>query len=223
MGQRHTRESLIALGLGDQLPPRTLQSPVPLEEGEPHPFHAETGRAAQKLGADFEAMLEATHQAWELQGRAGITRKPVDHAPAPKRIRDPQGVFRPGTIRILAKRQGFDYEGVLGGHGRYHGTAFAMEAKASATRKTALRISEEGPIRAHQLQRLSIDHVRYGRMVAIVWMNGGDRLYLPPRGIVEAWAAYDNGGRKSIPLEAWKPYEARGGLEDYLTPLLENA
>lgn len=218
---RHTLESLTALGA--VIDPASLRAakslPRPLDIAGDVPegsLASETGRAAQKLGDDFEAMLERTHELWRLAGKADIGRLPVDTGPAPYRIQDPTGKIRPGQIRVLKSRQGFDYQGVLEG-----GRAIAVEAKASASRKTSLGIGPGGPIRAHQLERLADGWLRFGRLAAIVWLNGTERLVLTPDAVVRAQRLYAAGERKSVPVRDWTPYKVVEGIEGYLAPLLE--
>lgn len=210
---RHTRESLAALGV--KLPPPILNTLTPIRDPEASPTAAETGREAQKLGRLFEAALQTTHEAWKIQGRAEIDRMPVDHGPAPKTVKDVSGRLPQGILRVLRERQGFDYQGVVAG-----GRSIAIEAKASSKGKPSLEIGNRG-IKPHQLERLAVGWARFGRIPAIVWLNGDQRLILMPEAIVEAFELYRSNTRKSVPIRVWDGYEVTNGLEDYLTPLME--
>ena len=177
---------------------------------------ADAGAMSQKRGNEYEGLLEYTHHCWASKGLASIEKRPVDHAPAPKRIRDPQEKFACGLIRILTKRSGFDYQGVVAG-----GRAIAVEAKATGTRRSSIKIGDRG-IREHQLKDLSDKYRRFDMIVTIVWNNGGERYFLPPKAVVSAWEAWRTQTRKSIPIRMFERYQTEGGLECYLNPLLES-
>lgn len=205
-----SREALESMGVGGQLPPRSLASVETVQDEPEHWMAAERGKAAQRLGASFERALEFTHTAWEAKGLARIQRLPVDTFFAPKRIKDPLGQFRTGQIKILASRQGFDYRGELAS-----GRSVTMEAKATGIHKTNIAIGERG-IRPHQLQKLADGIRRFNALGLIVWNNGGQRLVLLPDEVVAAADRYAAGQTKSINHEIFRPYDVMGGIEDYL-------
>jgi len=210
---RLTREALESMGVGAQLPPRAGDPIVDHSEGLANASKRESGRAAASLGAAFEDDLDRTHAALRVAGVADIARLPVDTAPAPGRISDPTGKIRPGQLRVLRQRQSFDYRGVLKG-----GRSIAVEAKATTSRKTSIKIGPGG-IRPHQLDALADQYARFNQIGIVVWRNGPDRLVLLPGAVIEAHHRFSIGERKSIPASAFARYRLVGGLESYLEPL----
>lgn len=183
------------------------------------------GGRARAAGKTFEDDLVIAHQVYESLSIASIDQLPVPTNPMPRSwLVDPK---KSGMARLLAKKQGFDFYGVMGHKmGRcFRGRAVAMEAKATADWRTSLGVGDDGPLRPHQLQALAEKAERFGCVSAIVWKNGELRGVLTPAACIEAWRTHRLQTRKSIPWSAFTPYrldrvDDGSEIEDWLVPVI---
>jgi len=212
---------------------------------------SQRGASAAKTGAKYERALAEAHEVYAALGLAHLEQRPVDTSPMPKGWLNHTGQQKAGgAARILAKRAGYDFYGVLGPHAgpagdrsRFFGLALAMEAKSTSSRKSRLPIAGDhlkkrgGGLQQHQLEAL-LAHTRdFGGVSAVVWNNGGRRLVLLPDRIEMAWHDFREAGKRSIPESYFEEYpvktdvrvRARGAtlarrylhVEDWLEPILE--
>jgi hypothetical protein len=190
------------------------------------------GARAQADGQQFESTLDRTHAAYRDYGLARIDRMPVPTAPAGqlRGYRLPRQLY--GMLRVLTKRQGFDYYGTFGPNagprhefGRWFGLSIAMEAKSTAEAHSSLRIigkdGKGGGIRIHQLDALADSYLDFGVISVVVWRNGPDRLVLLPPAVALARDRFRAGGRKSVPVAEFTsfdvvPYDRYPVVEDWL-------
>lgn len=186
------------------------------------------GVQGQESGQDFEQALSQSHEAYLAGGLAWIDQLPVPTVPVrgelAQSIAARLGAARLGGLRQLSRRQGYDFFGHFGPEagpptdpGAWHGLAIAMEAKRSTEQTTSLPIAsprmEKGHIaygtglRDTQLDALVAAYMDFGVVSAVVWRNGNQGLVLLPDAIHAAWAAFHAGGRKSIPVSQFQPYD----------------
>lgn len=166
----------------------------------------------------FEAELERAHAEYRRLGVAMIRKLPVPTAAVG------------GGHRVLSARQCYDFEGVFGAAAgpthdpaAYMGRMLAMESKASEAVKASLPIvaSTRGTgLSYHQLAALVEAH-DWGAVAVLVWLNGDQLLVLGGRGLVEAKAEFDAGGRRSIHASAFTKseivdYPCTNALHDWL-------
>ena len=182
-----------------------------------------SGAKAQADGLGFENSLDLAHKAFRARGIAWIEHLPVPTVPAGP------------VLRRLSRKQRYDYDGVLGPNagpsydlGRWFGLAIAMEAKATAEQKPSLPIVKEdgssGGLKIHQLDALAEAWRDFGVIAVLVWRNGDQRLVLLPPAVDRAHRTFHAGGRRSIPVAAFEPFDVvpypqHSIVEDWLYPV----
>jgi len=197
------------------------------------------GAANADSGAKYETRLSRAHEVYAKSGLASIRRLPVPTAPIPGKyihiIDRAMGPGRAHTLRSLVSRQGYDYMGVFGPNAgpdfqldRYHGRAIAMEAKRTSEKSTSLPIIADDKkgsgLQFHQLDALATDYRDFGVVSVLCWQNGDQGMVLLPDKILETHTRFMSGGRKSIPVAEFVPYDvvtypSHGDIEDWLYPV----
>lgn len=180
------------------------------------------GVAAQADGQAFEHTLNLTHAAYRETGMASIDQMPVPTAPAAAtlsryRVRVPYKML--AILRILKRRQGYDYWGTFGPNagpsydlGRWFGLSIAAEAKSTTKRQSALRLLDEkqggGGMKMHQLNALADSWRDFGVISVIIWRNGSERYVLLPPAVLLARDRFRDGGRHSVPVAEFESFDA---------------
>lgn len=192
-----------------------------------------------RSGLDFEAVLDEAHEAYRSVGLACIQRLPVPTVQAGRHHIGPTfgAVIRHshGRLRVLSKKQGFDYIGCFGlsaGPGErpwaLAGRMIAVESKATTRETKSLPIIAAGStgsgLAEHQLRGLVECYEKFGAVSVVIFRcPAGDMLITPDR-LVSALQGFEAGGRRSIPVSAMLPVETVmwpgfGRIVDYLYTL----
>lgn len=155
-------------------------------------------------GSTLEELINFTNERYRQEGLALLQKIPTPIVPV-----QIDQASRNITLAYFEKTSTVDYIGVA------QGVPLAFDAKETAQKHLPLQ-----NIHAHQVAFLDAFQKHRGLSFLLVHFSQGDEYYLLPFATLkEYWDAASRGGRKSIPLEAFRQeYKIRqaGGTLHYL-------
>lgn len=159
-------------------------------------------------GSTLEEMVNMTNERYMEHGLACIEKIPTPIKPI--KMGKEKGTI---TLAYFEKKGSVDYIGAV------QGFPVCFDAKETSQNFFPLKNIHE-----HQIDYMKAFQKQKGVAFIIVYFTGKDEMYLLPYDILEKyWEEAKEGGRKSIPFDAFDPgYEIKGKsgyLVHYLEPL----